>query len=213
MDLFNQTKYTKWYYNIIQNATLRLPQIGIYTERHHISPKSLDGSNNKNNLVNLTAREHFLCHWLLTKMTPNPKMKHAFWRMLVKGNNFQNRYTSNSKTFENLRKKFGQLNKGKPMSLESKAKLSASKKGQIPWNKGLPRSDEEKLTISLSCKAATRPARSPHKNSTKEKQSCAARKRKKITCEYCGTLSQPANYVRWHGANCKLQLAPTPLLI
>ena len=103
MDLFNQTKYTKWYYNIIQNATLRLPQIVIYTERHHIIPKSLDGSNNKNNLVNLTAREHFLCHWLLTKMTPNPKMKPAFWRMLVKVNNFQNRYTSNSKTFENLR--------------------------------------------------------------------------------------------------------------
>ena len=32
-----------------------------YYEKHHIQPKSLGGSNKKENLVRLTAREHFIC--------------------------------------------------------------------------------------------------------------------------------------------------------
>jgi hypothetical protein len=64
---FIKNKYSNWYYSIIINAQLRT-NIG-YIEKHHIIPKSLNGKNTKDNLVSLTAREHFLCHWLLTKMT------------------------------------------------------------------------------------------------------------------------------------------------
>lgn len=39
-----------------------------YTEKHHIIPKSLGGSNEPSNLVILTAREHFIAHLLLSKM-------------------------------------------------------------------------------------------------------------------------------------------------
>jgi hypothetical protein len=39
-----------------------------YSERHHIIPKSLGGSNALDNLVNLTAREHFIAHMLLAHM-------------------------------------------------------------------------------------------------------------------------------------------------
>jgi hypothetical protein len=59
-------KYTCWYNNITENAKSRI--IDGYTERHHILPRSLGGTNDKDNLVDLTAREHFICHWLLTKM-------------------------------------------------------------------------------------------------------------------------------------------------
>ena len=38
-----------------------------YSECHHIVPKALGGTNDENNLVFLTFREHFLAHWLLTK--------------------------------------------------------------------------------------------------------------------------------------------------
>ncbi len=38
-----------------------------YTERHHVVPKSLGGSNDASNLVDLTAREHFVAHLLLAK--------------------------------------------------------------------------------------------------------------------------------------------------
>lgn len=38
-------------------------------EYHHVVPLSLGGINNKSNLVRLTYREHFIVHWLLTKLT------------------------------------------------------------------------------------------------------------------------------------------------
>jgi 5-methylcytosine-specific restriction endonuclease McrA len=72
--MYLQNKYTRWYFNIINNAKLRI--LDDYIERHHIIPKSLGGANTKDNLVCLTAREHFICHWLLTKMTEGQnKMK------------------------------------------------------------------------------------------------------------------------------------------
>jgi 5-methylcytosine-specific restriction endonuclease McrA len=36
-----------------------------YKEIHHILPKSLGGSNDKSNLVELTAREHYIVHMLI----------------------------------------------------------------------------------------------------------------------------------------------------
>lgn len=41
---------------------------GEYFETHHIVPKSLGGTDDKNNLVNLTAREHYIAHLLLVKI-------------------------------------------------------------------------------------------------------------------------------------------------
>jgi NUMOD3 motif len=67
VNVFLDNKYTKTYYRIISRANQR--HIDGYVERHHIIPKSMGGSNNKENICRLTAREHFLCHWLLTKMT------------------------------------------------------------------------------------------------------------------------------------------------
>jgi 5-methylcytosine-specific restriction endonuclease McrA len=64
--IFIDNKYAHWYYAIIHNAQNRTTSE--YTETHHIIPKSLGGSNRKNNLVKLTSREHFICHLLLTKM-------------------------------------------------------------------------------------------------------------------------------------------------
>ena len=42
-------------------------------EVHHIVPKCLGGSNKKENLVELTAREHFICHRLLCEIYPKNK--------------------------------------------------------------------------------------------------------------------------------------------
>jgi hypothetical protein len=62
-------------------------------ENHHIVPRSLGGSNKKENIVSLTAREHFICHWLLWKFTKGKdkiKMGHAFGMMRY--HNSKNRY-------------------------------------------------------------------------------------------------------------------------
>lgn len=39
-----------------------------YTERHHVIPKCLGGPDTKDNIVRLSAREHYLCHLLLTRI-------------------------------------------------------------------------------------------------------------------------------------------------
>jgi len=64
---FIVNKYHRWYYNIINRRIGNAPSG--YFEKHHIHPKSLGGSNDQSNLVSLTAREHYICHLLLVKMT------------------------------------------------------------------------------------------------------------------------------------------------
>lgn len=60
-------KYKTWHDNIIVKAKNRT--LTCYTEKHHIIPKCLGGSNNQDNLVRLTAKEHFIVHMLLCKFT------------------------------------------------------------------------------------------------------------------------------------------------
>jgi hypothetical protein len=66
--MYLQNKYTKCYFSIIENAKSRELSKDVYIEKHHIIPRSLGGDNSKNNLIKLTAREHFVCHLLLIKM-------------------------------------------------------------------------------------------------------------------------------------------------
>lgn len=57
----------------------------IYCEAHHIIPRCLNGSDDSNNIVNLTAREHFIAHYLLWKIHPCDGTLLAFY-MFKKGN-------------------------------------------------------------------------------------------------------------------------------
>lgn len=66
--IFINNKYTHWYYSIIHCAQNRQLSKDTYSERHHIIPRSLGGTNQNHNIVRLSAREHFVCHLLLTKM-------------------------------------------------------------------------------------------------------------------------------------------------
>lgn len=61
-----QTKYLQWHDAIISRARHRT--LDAYHESHHIRPRSLGGDDSPANLVDLTYREHFLVHWLLTKI-------------------------------------------------------------------------------------------------------------------------------------------------
>lgn len=67
--IFILNRYTRLYYSIISNAKQRILPQEIYKEEHHIIPESLGGSNNLDNLVSLTYKEHRVCHKLLVKMT------------------------------------------------------------------------------------------------------------------------------------------------
>lgn len=60
--------YQSIYDQLIKNRIANPISKPQYFERHHIKPRSLGGSNDKSNIVNLTAREHFIAHLLLAKI-------------------------------------------------------------------------------------------------------------------------------------------------
>lgn len=85
--MFIHNKYCRWYYDIVNRAKTSVYDPSSYTERHHIIPRSLGGSNDPSNIVVLTAREHYICHLCLTKMTTGKdkrRMVFAMRMMLVK---------------------------------------------------------------------------------------------------------------------------------
>jgi len=163
-----QNKYKQWHDNIIARGKNR--KLTGYKEKHHIIPKSLGGNNSKENLVELTAREHFLVHMLLCKFTTGKakmKMSYCFHAMCT----FKNakRYNKvNSRLVEKIRSNFkftkehrqklskaqignkravgNKNNLGRKFSKETKLKMSESQKG----NKnalGLRHSEEFKERI------------------------------------------------------------------
>ena len=80
--MFLDNKYTRIYFSIINNVKNR-PVCG-YTEDHHIVPKCMGGSDYEYNLVELSFKEHFICHRLLVKMTSGEikrKLSYALWKM------------------------------------------------------------------------------------------------------------------------------------
>lgn len=150
--MFEPNKYTTWYFSIISNR-LSNPLTQNYIEKHHIIPKSLGGSNKIENIVSLTYREHFLCHWLLTKMVNGiykQKMIYALWRM-TQCNKKVRRIVS-SFQYDIARKSFSSSRKGKTYdqiygtkkSLEMKQKLSIAHKGMKKPNSKIPK--DHKLT-------------------------------------------------------------------
>lgn len=59
--------YKRIYDAIINNAKTREDYITV-TEQHHIIPRSEGGNNKKSNKVELTPKEHHVCHLLLIHM-------------------------------------------------------------------------------------------------------------------------------------------------
>lgn len=139
--IFIDNKYTHWYYLIISQAKNR--KVFGYTEKHHVIPKSLGGSNKSSNLVSLTAREHFICHRLLTKMVEGldrQKMIHAWWAMSTLKKDCQNRYRLTASQYQLVREEYSKLiTKNNPMKdpiLQQKRveswKANRAKRGYIP---------------------------------------------------------------------------------
>lgn len=120
-----------------------------YTEKHHIIPKSFYINKSKtgwlegnpediSNKVNLTAKEHFLCHLLLTKMTTGmakTKMSFAI-AILSRSKKLQNKVTS--RTYAYIKKLHSAASsithKGVAekhvVSLETRQKISKAKTGK-----------------------------------------------------------------------------------
>lgn len=173
MSIFIENKYAKWYFDVITFAQQRT-EILEYFEKHHIIPKSLGGSNREDNLVKLTAREHFVCHWLLTKMVSNTKHRYQMWNafscMLYRNNPNQKRHKVNSKMFENIKKEGAKIKSlnfsgknnpmyGKTHSQEARLKIKNAHFGK-------KRSEEACKNISNA--QIGKPKSESHKDSLKQ---------------------------------------------
>ena len=189
--------YQRLYDELIQKARSegRTKGRGVYYEAHHIVPKCLGGEGKvveyktHSNIILLTAKEHFLGHYYLTKIYPdNLKLAYAFWMMCnqVKSNNRRpERDYSEIANFaemyeevrtrraelgvsEETRAKLSKAHKGKTLSKEHRAKMSIALKGR-------PCSEETRAKISAANKGRRLP---PLSEETKAKRAAAAVARK-----------------------------------
>lgn len=136
--------YLKIYQNLIHSAKTH-PKIDQYKEKHHIIPKCLGGDNTKENLIMLTAKQHYLAHWLLYKIYKTPKLAYAWHSMCRIGKGQESRLI-NARLFEYARKnhsivlrneQLGNKNHfyGRIHSEDTKQQISNKNKGKIYKNK------------------------------------------------------------------------------
>lgn len=192
--MYLQNKYTRWYYKIISKAKSR-SLLNTYSEKHHIIPRSLGGEDVIDNIVQLTAKEHFICHLLLTKMTAGlarRSMAYAVWKMThIDG---RDRYVPSSRTYEYLRKNLSQSYKG-------------IKKKSIWW-KDKKHTDKTKEKQSEIKKGSKNPmwGRNHDIDSIKRiRESQIGISKPKFFCQHCmKEIGGKANLLRWHGDNCKV---------
>jgi hypothetical protein len=130
---FIPNKYNTLYFKIISNRKLNIFEG--YTESHHIIPRSIGGTDEDINLVNLSAREHFLCHYILKKFTTGvsyKKMVSAFHFMSVtaKNHSSNNRYI-NSRLFEHSKLEFSKVQS----EIIKESWKSGARDDQLTWMK------------------------------------------------------------------------------
>jgi hypothetical protein len=144
--------YEKHYSNLVLKAKNRVLEKNIYREKHHIIPRSEGGLDTEENIVELTAREHFLAHWLLYRIDPeNSSRAHSFWRMCRgRGKVLPEKWiVISSRVYEEARlahsRAISNMLKGRKKSAEHVAKVAAA-------NKGKKRTEESKSKMSQAAK-------------------------------------------------------------
>ena len=208
--MFQTNKYTNWYFGIVGSARNRSGLI--LKESHHVIPKCMGGTDDPENLVDLTPREHFVCHLLLTKMVFDPsfrsKLAYAAWQ--------QSRGKAiNSKTYAYLRENLSATYTGRKrpaFSDEWRANMAKAKVGK----KTRPHTEESKKQISENRKGKSVGAENhffgkTHSDESKAKMATACRERmtgvakEKYECPHCRKSIAPNMFYRYHGDNCKLK--------
>lgn len=212
--MFLDNKYTRWYFSIVSNAK---QDINNYFEKHHIIPKCMGGSNDCHNMVKLTAREHFICHLLLIRMTDKihrSKLVYAAWQQ-SRSAKFRTRVVS--RHYETLRRQLSESYRGikrKPFTEKTRTNMSASKQGHRNNMYGKNHTETTKAKISSSKRGKLLGEENPffgktHSQeviriiATKSSEKQKGVPKQKSPCPNCG-LPVAANIMkRFHGDKCK----------
>ena len=219
--MYLQNKYTSWYYDIVHNAKSRTLPNDVYFEKHHIIPVSLGGSNNKENIVKLTAKEHYVCHRLLTKMTVGDQkrsMNHAFWRFVNSKNTKRSYHLKiTARIYElakiDFAKSISESNTGLKRPLELKEKFSQMRKGDKNGMWGKKHKEESIRKIKearkqqdnshLKNRIISQEWREKIRNTLLAGSSTKGIPKPKVVCNCCKKQFAPHIIKRWHGDNCK----------
>ena len=234
--IFINNKYTRTYYEIIENARSRTLPDDVYTERHHIIPQSfyksrsktgwLDGDyNSKTNLIRLTSREHYICHRLLTKMTEGIalyKMANAMRRF---AHSPKTKQFVNSRTYEHISKLQSKVMKGRPCSPETREKIRQGNLNRPPMTeetrrklseaakrrKGFTPEGRAKVVEANKVRVWTDEQREKLRQHNLGKPNTAQKGilQEKIVCPHCGKEGGNSVMKRWHFENCKLNTFKT----
>lgn len=167
---YHNKHYIDRYYKFILyclNKNINLPN-NTYIENHHICPRSKDLFPEYENLkiypensIKLTARQHFIAHWILHKAFNLKSTHDAFWMMChVKDKNQQRYFKLNSNSYQSLKeersklvaKQMSENNPSKQESVKEKRRISAMGNTYGKGNKGKPKSEEHKMNMSESRK-------------------------------------------------------------
>ena len=135
--------------------SLKKQNVEGYSEVHHIVPRSMGGTNDTDNLIRLTARQHFIAHWMLWKAYGG-KMTMAFHAMVYRYNKKIKRHTKvNSRTHSKLIEEHASLISilhmnntyalGYKWNEESKQKLRDARAKQI-----IPKASYEKAKLKMA---------------------------------------------------------------
>jgi hypothetical protein len=161
--------YKKIYNALIERAQNRT--IDGYTEKHHIIPRCMDGTDDKENLVYLTPEEHYVAHQLLVKMHPevdklvfalvvmsgkNPTTNKLFGWHRRKLSETQRRLHLGMKLgpqSEEHRKAIGDANRGEKNGMfgtkwteEQRAHFAK----RVPWNRGKTKETDPKVAANTA---------------------------------------------------------------
>ena len=98
--------YLNRYLKLISLARHQMVDVN-YVEIHHILPESMGGLNVDSNLITLSARQHYLVHWMLWKAYKSKEMTAAFFSMSNQSNPHQCRERKiTSRAYAKLRAEF-----------------------------------------------------------------------------------------------------------
>lgn len=216
--------YQKIYNNlIIKRQTVLLENQ--YTENHHIIPKCLGGSNEKNNLVKLTPEEHFLAHQLLVKIYPEHKgLKYALYLMTISPSGRRN----NNKLYGWIKRDYmnnrsqSRGNTGKKLSPEHIAKLKLARSKQIISEETKKKISNTKTGVKMTqeAKDSMNDKRRNHPTwlASQRNKSISDEAKAKIsaanngrifpekTCPHCLKNGAGPNMTRYHFDNCKSKI-------
>lgn len=208
--------YQKIYNDLISRAQARESLLE-YKETHHIIPKCMGGSDDKENLVELTGREHFIAHWLLCKIYDTPGLKKAFGLMCLTGKNRS--YKISSQLYELGRRRLSEAAIGREVSIETREKISRALKGRKFTKEHLarmrkPKTEEAKKNIAAAKVGVLNPMYGtisptrdvPHTKETRDLISLRTKQSIEYPpCPHCGKKVNKGNALRWHYDKCKFK--------